>query len=79
MTQSVWIGNNTYINGDLIISITEAKHPLAKKMIKTAKEEGHLLDYTAGGTRESVILFNDGRIILSHMEPYEIVEGLKNE
>lgn len=79
MTQSVWIGNNTYINGDLIISISAAKNPQMKRLAKDAKENGRLLDYTSGEAKKSAILFNDGRVILSIIEPQDIIEEIKKE
>ena len=79
MIHPVWIGGDTYINGDLIISITNATHPKSKKAIKAAKEEGKLLDYTAGLTRKAVIMLNDGHVVVACVIPSRIVEEIKKE
>ena len=73
----LWVGKGTYINNELVVSITEFKHPQAKKHIKAAKENGSLLDYTAGEKTESVLLLSNGIVVMSILEPYEIVEWLK--
>ena len=76
MNQPVYIGNDTYINGDMIIFIVDSSRPIGKKLKKKAKEEYNLLDFTCGMGTGSVILLNDNRVILSHRTPHQIVNEI---
>ena len=79
MKQPVYIGNDAYINGDIIISIVDFSRPVAKKLKKKAKEEYNLLDFTCGMSTGSVILLNDNRVILSHKTPFQIVNEIRED
>ena len=41
-----------------------AWHSKAKKLIAQAKKENIILDFTAGNTRQSIIILNTGSIII---------------
>ena len=51
-------------------------HPKAKKFIAQAKKENTLLDFTAGNTRQSIIILNTGSIIASIMSPKDIIYNI---
>ena len=55
-----------------------AWHPKAKKLIAQAKKENTLLDFTAGNTRQSVIILNTGSIIISTMLPNAIADNIES-
>ena len=53
-------------------------HPKAKKFIAQAKKENTLLDFTAGNTRQSIIILNTGSIIISTMLPKDIINSIES-
>ena len=71
----LYIGNDIYIDSNMISYIMSAWHPKAKKLVAQAKEENKLLDFTAGKTRKSIIILNTGYIITSTMLPKDIVDN----
>ena len=72
----LYIGNDTYIDSNTIFCIMSSWHPKAKKFIAQAKKENTLLDFTAGNTRQSVIILNTGSIITSIMSPKDIIYNI---
>ena len=74
----LYIGNDTYIDSNTIFCIMSSWHPKAKKLIAQAKKENTILDFTAGNTRQSIILLNTGIIITSTMLPKDIVDNIES-
>ena len=72
----LYIGNDIYIDSNTIFCIMSSWHPKAKKFIAQAKKENTLLDFTAGNTRQSVIILNTGSIITSIMSPKDIIYNI---
>ena len=72
----LFIGNDVYIDSNTIFCIMSAWHPKAKKFIAQAKKENTLLDFTAGNTRQSIIILNTGSIIASIMSPKDIIYNI---
>ncbi len=76
--KSLYIGNDVYIDSNMISYIMSAWHPKAKKLIAQAKKENTLLDFTAGNTIQSIIILNIGSIITSIMLPNDIVDNIES-
>ncbi len=74
----LYIGNDVYIDSNIILCIMSAWHPKAKKLIAQAKKENTLLDFTAGNTRQSIIILNTGSIIISTMLPRDIIDNTES-
>ena len=74
----LYIGNNVYIDSNTIFCIMSSWHPKAKKLIAQAKKENTILDFTAGNTRQSIIILNTGSIIASIMSPKDIVDNIES-
>ena len=72
----LYIGNDVYIDSNTIFCIMSSWHPKAKKFIAQAKKENTLLDFTAGNTRQSIIILNTGSIIASIMSPKDIIYNI---
>ena len=53
-------------------------HPKAKKFIAQAKKENTILDFTAGNTRQSIIILNTGSVIISTMLPKDIIDSIES-
>ena len=74
----LYIGNDVYIDSNTIFCIMSSWHPKAKKLIAQAKKENTILDFTAGNTRQSIIILNTGSIIASIMSPKDIVDNIES-
>ena len=74
----LYIGNDVYIDSNTIFCIMSAWHPKAKKLIAQAKKENKFLDFTAGNTRQSIIILNTGSIIASTVLPKDIVDNIES-
>ena len=72
------IGNDVYIDSNTILCIMSSWHPKAKKFIAQAKKENKFLDFTAGNTRQSIIILNTGSIIASIMSPKDIIDNMES-
>ena len=75
----LYIGNDVYIDSNTIFCIMSSWHPKAKKLIAQAKKENTILDFTAGNTRQSIIILNTGSIIASIMSPKDIIDNMESE
>lgn len=76
MKQPVYVGVDTYIDGESIVSIMDPSCSQAKKLRQKAKEEDRLLDFTRGKNYGSEILLNDNHIILSNRTSFQIVSDI---
>ena len=74
----LYIGNDVYIDSNTIFCIMSAWHPKAKKLIAQAKKENTILEFTAGNTRQSIIILNTGSIIISTMSPKDIANNIES-
>ena len=74
----LYIGNDVYIDSNTVFCIMSACHPKAKKFIAQAKKENNLLDFTAGNTRQSIIILNTGSIITSTMLSKNIIYNIES-
>lgn len=74
----LFIGNDVYIDSNTILCIMSAWHPKAKKFIAQAKKENTILDFTAGNTRQSIIILNTGIIITSTVSPKDIIDNIES-
>ena len=74
----LYIGNDVYIDSNTIFCIMSSWHPKAKKLIAQAKKENTLFDFTAGNTRQSIIILNTGSIIASTWSPKDIIDNMES-
>ena len=74
----LYIGNDVYIDSNTVFCIMSAWHPKAKKFIAQAKKENTILDFTAGNTRQSIIILNTGSVIISTMLPKDIIDSIES-
>ena len=74
----LYIGNDVYIDSNTIFCIMSAWHPKAKKLIAQAKKENTILDFTAGNTRQSIIILNTGSVIISTMLSKDIADSIES-
>ena len=73
----LYIGNEIYIDSNMIFCIMSARNPKAKELIAQAKKENTLFDFTSGNERQSVIILNTGSIIISKVLPNTLADSIK--
>lgn len=73
----LYIGNDVYIDSNTIFCIMSAWQPKAKKFIAQAKKENTLFDFTAGNTRQSILILNTGSIIISTRLPSALAYSIE--
>lgn len=66
------IGFGNLINADRVISIVSPDPAPVKRIIKTSKENGTLIDATNGRKTMSVIITDSDNVILSYMDLKQI-------
>lgn len=76
MKQPVYVGVDTYIDGDSIVSIMDPSCSQAKKLRQRAKEEDKFLDFTCGKNYGSEILLNDNHVVLSNRTTFQIASDI---
>ncbi len=74
MTNFVYIGGNTYLPYESIIMLTDYSEPATKKIVKAAKEQDLLRDYSRGQGKETVAVTRSGFVFVTAKELYEVLE-----
>ena len=67
------IGFNNYIAVDKIITVVTPDSAPVKRLIQEAKQIGNLIDATCGRKTKSVIVTNSECIVLSYLQPENIL------
>lgn len=69
MAKLINIGFGNVVNTDKVISIVTADSSPAKRMIQKSREQDVLIDATQGRRTKSVIYMENGRLVLSALQP----------
>lgn len=72
MSKLIHIGYGNIVNADKIISIVSPDAAPIKRMIQKAREDGTGVDATQGRKTKSVIVMENGMIVLSALLPETI-------
>lgn len=56
--KQLFIGGETYINSDLVVSISAANKAGSRRMIDKFTQDGTMVDFSGKGSKRSVILVN---------------------
>jgi len=75
----VWLGNDVYIPYGDITLLTDYYQPAAKKLVKQAKEDGLLMDYSRGQGKETVALLKNGAVITTGVELQRVLNATKDD
>ncbi|MBR4993036.1 MAG: DUF370 domain-containing protein [Lachnospiraceae bacterium] len=69
MAKFTHIGFGNIVNTDKIVSIVSPDSAPMKRLVQTAREEGRVIDATQGRKTKSVIISENGNVILSALLP----------
>lgn len=73
MLRFINVGYGNSVNGDKVISIVAPEAAPIKRMIQQAKDEGKAIDATCGRKTRSVLVMENGNIVLSALLPDTIL------
>ena len=79
MSKLIHIGFGNIVNADKIISIVSSEAAPIKRMVQKAKEEGISVDATQGRKTKSVIVMENGMLVLSALLPETISARTQTE
>lgn len=79
MQKLLHIGFGNIVNADKIISIVSPEAAPIKRMVQKAKEEGTSIDATQGRKTKSVIVMENGMLVLSALLPETIFLRTEND
>jgi len=79
MSNLIHIGFGNVVNIEKIISIVSPDAAPIKRMVQRAKENGTVIDATQGRKTKSVIVMENGQIVLSALLTDTIVKRAKDE
>ncbi|MDO5754722.1 MAG: DUF370 domain-containing protein [Tissierellia bacterium] len=74
MSNLISVGFDNYIVKDRIIAVLNPESAPMKRMIQQAKEKSIAIDVTFGRKMRSVIVTDDGKIIISAIQPETICQ-----
>lgn len=73
------IGLGNFVSADRIIAIVSPDSAPVKRMVSEAKDKGLAVDSTYGRRTRSVIVMDNGQIVLSAIQPETIVNKNSNK
>ena len=79
MKMIINIGYGNMINSDKVVAIIRPDAAPIKRMIQTAKDNGTALDATCGRKTKSVIIIENGIIVLSALLPDTISSRINSD
>ncbi|MBP3198809.1 MAG: DUF370 domain-containing protein [Butyrivibrio sp.] len=79
MSKLLHIGFGNIVNVDKIISIVSPEAAPIKRLVQKAKEDGTSIDATQGRKTKSVIVMENGMVVLSALLPETIALRTQTE
>ena len=78
MAGFVNIGYGNIINSNKIETIVSPDSAPSKRMVQKAKEDGSVIDATQGRKTKAILVMENGRLVLSALQP-ETIAGRLNQ
>lgn len=79
MGKFISIGSEHYIAVDKVVSVIDATTHYSKGLVKYAKDNGFLLNYTLGKKARSLLLTTENMFILSPLSTKTIIRRFNGE
>lgn len=79
MNKLVNIGFGNIVNTDKIVAVISPDAAPIKRMIQSAKDNGSAIDGTCGRKTKSVIVMENGSVVLSALLPETIANRVNND
>ena len=78
MARLMNIGFGNAVNTDKVVAVVNPDAAPIKRMVQQAKENGRVIDATQGRKTKAVIIMENGRLVLSALQP-ETIAGRLNQ
>ena len=79
MSSLIHVGFGNVVNSEKIVSIVSPDSAPIKRMVSKAREQGIAIDATHGRKTKSVIVMENGQVVLSALLTDTIVKRAKEE
>ena len=73
------IGFGNLVSGDKLVAVIAPDSAPIKRMVQEARDQGHLVDGTAGRKTRAVLLMDSGHVVLSAIQPETIAGRLQSD
>ena len=72
------IGFGNIINRERVLAVVKPDAAPVKRMVSKAKNEGMIIDATQGRKTKSVLILDEGRVLLSALQPETVTKRFNN-
>ena len=69
------MGYENYVDKARIVAVLSIESSPAKKLVKKAETDGHLIDVTAGKKRKSIVLTDCNRVFVTAKNPTTVMKA----
>ena len=73
------IGFGNMVSAGRIVAVIAPDSAPVKRMIQEARDDGHLVDATAGRRTRAVLMMDTGHVVLSAVQPETIAGRMQSE
>lgn len=73
------IGFGNMVSAGRIVAVIAPDSAPVKRMVQEARDDGHLVDATAGRRTRAVLMMDSGHIVLSAVQPETIAGRLQSD
>ncbi|MBQ2626653.1 MAG: DUF370 domain-containing protein [Eubacterium sp.] len=74
MSVLINIGFGNTVNNDKVLAVVGPDAAPVRRMVGAAREDGMLIDATQGRKTKAVIILEDGRVLLSALQPETVTK-----
>ena len=73
------VGFGNMVTASRIVAVIAPDSAPVKRMVQEARDDGHLIDATAGRRTRAVLMMDTGHVVLSAVQPETIAGRLQSE
>ena len=73
------VGFGNMVSAGRIVAVIAPDSAPVKRMVQEARDDGHLIDATAGRRTRAVLMMDTGHVVLSAVQPETIAGRMQSE
>ncbi len=73
------VGFGNMVSSGRIVAVIAPDSAPVKRMVQEARDDGHLIDATAGRRTRAVLMMDTGHVVLSAVQPETIAGRLQSD
>lgn len=74
----VHVGNNNFVNGSKILTVSTLKAISVRRIVKQAENDGLLLDFTGALPTKGIIIMDNGVLIRTPLRPVDLQRAINS-